>query len=77
MMPQIMIMMIMNKVTNIIPGSDESLDQSDQGSDGIPGHSQKPQTPLQPPQVSPKTFIAIFFAISNPLQMAMMPFMMM
>ena len=50
-------------------GSDESLDQSDQGSDGVPGHPQKPQTPLQPPQVPEPSF-----ALSNLVQMAMMPY---
>ena len=57
------------KVTNIMTGSDESLDQSDQGSDGVPGHPQKPQTPLQPPQVPEPSF-----ALSNLVQMAMMPY---
>ena len=35
----------------MISGSDESLDQSDQASDGVPGHTKTPHPPLQPPQV--------------------------
>ena len=43
----------------MITGSDESLDQSDQGSDGVPGHPQTPHPPLQPPQVRPPVLVIV------------------